>query len=466
MERVIAAITRWSTRWIPNAFVIACLLTLFTFTMVLFASHKTPVEALGYWTQGFWQLLEFAMQMSLIVLTGYMVAVSPPASRLLNALAGVPKTARMTVGLMGLVSMGLSWVHWGLGLVGAPIFLRFLIRKHPDVDYRLVVAAGYLGLACTWHAGLSGSAPLLMATPKHFMEGQVGLVPMSTTTFSTFNLCLTAVVVLVITATVVAIYPRQNQVRANPRILEGFLQATNASSGSESAADVIGPAARETAPFSRARASFSPANFLETSYTLNLVMGLAGLAALVTLTLGEDFHISLNVFNFAFLFLALLLHPNPASVVRAAAQGAEFLHGIILQFPFYAGMYGLIHYSGLAVTIGNWFVSIANAHTFPVIIYWYSGILSYFIPSGGSKWAVEAPYVLSAARSLGVPVQQAILSYAWGDMSTHFVQPFWAIPLLSIAKLEFKDILGYLGILFVVNGVVVSLGFLLMPIFW
>ena len=152
-----------------------------------------------------------------------------------------------------------------------------------------------------------------------------------------------------------------------------------------------------------------------------------------------------------------------ASFVRAATRGASHLHGIVIQFPFYAGMYGLIRYSGLAEIIGRWFVSIATPRTFPVIVYWYSGILSYFIPSGGSKWAVEAPYVLSAAKTLGVAAPHAVLAYAWGDMSTHFLQPFWAIPLLAIARVEFKDIVGYLAVLFVLNFVLVSAAFMLLP---
>jgi len=169
---------------VPNAFVIACLLTLITFAMVLLVSHKSPADALGYWSGGFWELLEFTMQMALIVLTGYMVAVSPAASRLLELIAGLATSNRGAVALMGVVSMTASWLHWGLGLIAGPIFLQFLIRKHPQVDYRLAVAAGYLGSTCTWHAGLSGSAPLLMATPKNFMEAQVGLIPVSMTTFS------------------------------------------------------------------------------------------------------------------------------------------------------------------------------------------------------------------------------------------------------------------------------------------
>ena len=183
----------------PNAFVIACLLTLVTFALVVGVAGKNPIAAQGYWTKGFWELLELTMQLSLIVLTGYIVAVSPIVSRGLELLADVASTNRGAVVLMGLVSMAASWLHWGLGLIAGPIFLGFLVRRHPRIDYRLAVAASYLGSTCTWHAGLSGSAPLIMATPKNFMEAQAGLVPVSTTTFSWFNLTLTATVVAVMT---------------------------------------------------------------------------------------------------------------------------------------------------------------------------------------------------------------------------------------------------------------------------
>src|SRR5262249_36257498 len=213
VARAVEAVARWSARWVPNAFVIACFLTLVAFGMVLLIARKSPAAAVGYWTKGFWELLEFTMQMALIVLTGYTVAVSPVAARVLAFIAGLAGTNRGAVALMGLVSMTASWLHWGLGLIAGPIFLQFLIRRHPQVDYRLAVAAGYLGSTCTWHAGLSGSAPLLMATPKNFMEAQAGLIPVSMTTFSTFNLALTAVVVTVMTVTLLGLYPRTDNVR-------------------------------------------------------------------------------------------------------------------------------------------------------------------------------------------------------------------------------------------------------------
>jgi short-chain fatty acids transporter len=371
-------------------------------------------------------------------------------SRLLEYIAGLATSARGAVALMGLVSMGASWLHWGLGLIAGPIFLQFLVRKHPRIDYRLAVAAGYLGSTCTWHAGLSGSAPLLMATPKNFMEAQVGLIPISTTTFSAFNLALTVVVVIVMTVAVRRLYPRDADVLTSVDVI------------SSTPADVSVDPHAAVRSDDRA-AGFSLARALEHGYALNLVMGLLGVSGLWALYAEGGYRVSLNVFNFAFLFLGLLLHPSPASFTQAVMRGATYLHGIVVQFPFYAGMYGLIRYSGLAETIGGWFVSIASPRTFPVIIYWYSGVLSYFIPSGGSKWAVEAPYVVSAAQALAVPIPHAILAYAWGDMSTHFLQPFWAIPLLAIARVEFKDIVGYLALLFVVNFLVVSTAFLLLP---
>jgi short-chain fatty acids transporter len=452
LTRASNAAARWSARFVPNSFVIACLLTLVVFAMVITVAGKNPIAAQGYWVKGFWELLELTMQLSLIVLTGYVVAVSPVVSRLLEFIAGLASSPRGAVALMGLVSMAASWLHWGLGLIAGPIFLQFLVRRHPRLDYRLAVAAGYLGSTCTWHAGLSGSAPLLMATPKNFMESQAGLIPITTTTFSAFNLTLTAVVVIVMTVTVRRLYPRDADVLTTADVL----------GASRSAAEDL-----HADPHARANGDargHSLARTLETRYGLSLVMGLLGLSGLWSLYAEGGYRMSLNVFNFAFLFLALLLHPSPESFTRAVTRGATYLHGIVIQFPFYAGMYGLIRYSGLAETIGRWFVSIASPRTFPVIIYWYSGILSYFIPSGGSKWAVEAPYVVSAAQALAVPIPHAILAYAWGDMSTHFLQPFWAIPLLAIARVEFKDIAGYLALLFVVNIIVVSTAFVLLPL--
>jgi len=330
------------SRLVPNSFVIACLLTLVTFALVIGVAGKNPIAAEGYWTKGFWELLELTMQLALIVLTGYIVAVSPIVSRVLEYIAGLASTDRAAIALMGLVSMSAAWLHWGLGLIAGPIFLHFLIRRHPKLDYRLAVAAGYLGSTCTWHAGLSGSVPLLMATPKNFMEAQAGLVPVSTTTFSWFNLTLTATVVAVMTVALRRLYPREADVRTTAEVL-GASRALP-----DTAADPHGDA--------QAGRPFGLARILEDRYAINLVMGLLGVTAFWSLYAESGYRMSINLLNFVFLFAALLLHPSPASFTAAAMRGATHLHGIVIQFPFYAGMYGLIRYSGLAEIIGRWFV--------------------------------------------------------------------------------------------------------------
>jgi short-chain fatty acids transporter len=164
---------------------------------------------------------------------------------------------------------------------------------------------------------------------------------------------------------------------------------------------------------------------------------------------------------FAFLTAAVLLHGTPASLLAASEEAAGVLHGIVLQFPLYAGIYGIFKSTGLSDRIGEAFVAIASPRTFPAVVYWYSGLVNYFVPSGGSKWAIEAPYLLRAAKDLGVAPEKVVLAYAWGDMATDLIQPFWALPLLAVAKVEFKEILGFLLLAFFVYVPLVSVAFLL-----
>nr|WP_279637254.1 TIGR00366 family protein [Corallococcus sicarius] len=169
--------------------------------------------------------------------------------------------------------------------------------------------------------------------------------------------------------------------------------------------------------------------------------------------------LNLNVVNFTFLVLAVLLHGTPARLLKASEEAASVLHGIVLQFPLYAGIYGIFKATGLTERIGELFVSLSTRETFPAIVYLYSGVVNYFVPSGGSKWAIEAPYLLEAASRLGVAPEKVVLAYAWGDMATDLIQPFWALPLLAVARLEFKDILGFLLVAFLVYLPLVTLGF-------
>jgi len=442
IERLASALTAWSVRWVPNSFIIACLLTVIVFVLALTLTAASVIECITYWGDGFWALASFGMQMCLIIFTGYIVAVSPPVRRVLSAIARIPKGPKSAILTMTVISLVLSWFHWGLSLVGAALMVRLIAAHRRDVDYRLLVACAYLGMGCTWHSGLSASAPLLVATPGHFLESQIGIVPMGETVFAPFNLILAGVVFVFLCVFTPMLHPsRERTVAVDPAVLAGF--------------EDFAPPARPASP--------TPSERFEHTYIMNAVLGLLGVAWVAWYFVVHGGALTLDAFNFTVLFMGILLHRTTASFLKAAGEGGKLIFGIVLQFPFYAGMYGIIKSSGLTQIFSDALTSMATKDTYPAVVYWYSGIVNYFVPSGGSKWAIEAPYVLEAAKTLAVPAPKIVVAYAWGDMATDLIQPFWAIPLLSVAKLDFKDIMGYEILIFLVYVILVTGAFLLFP---
>ena len=435
----------WTERWVPGAFTIAWILTLIVFALGLTVGRTGLFGCVRAWGDGFWELLPFSMQMCLIIFTGSMVAVSPPVARGLARLAAIPKSPRQAIFLMATASMCLALFHWGVSLVAGAVLVREIGRRKLGVDYRLLVAAAYLGLGTTWHAGLSGSAPLLVATPGHFLQDQVGIIPISRTTLSAFNVVLAGVVVALFAIVTPRLHPRPAAtVEAGPDQL--------------AAIRIFSPPARPTGDDAKA-----PATRLDHSRFVNLTFGAFAILWACTYFARPQHPLTLDVLNFCMLALAILLHPSAASLVRAAEEAGTLVFGVILQFPIYAGIYGIIKGTGLATALANAFSAHATAATYPAIVLWYSAIVNYFVPSGGSKWAVEAPYILGAGASLGVPAAKTVIAYAWGDMMTNIIQPFWAIPLLAAARLDFREILRFCVILFLFYVPVVSLAFLLFP---
>lgn len=445
LGRTASGLDRFSRRWVPGSFTIAWILTLIVLLLAMTWGRASFVECARSWGDGFWELLSFSMQMCLIVFTGSIVAVSPPVARFLAWLAGRPRTPKQAILLMALTSMLLALVHWGVSLVAGAVLIRQLGRRKIGVDFRLLVAAAYLGLGMTWHAGLSGSAPLLVATPGHFLYEDFGLIPIVQTTFSAFNLALVAVIVLLFSVLTPLLHPpREETVEAGEEQL--------------TAIQVFSPPVRPAGAEAK-----TPAARIEFSRAVNLTFGALALTWLGTYVARPEHPVTLDTLNFCMLAVGVMLHPSAASLVKAAEDAGKLVFGIILQFPIYSGIYGIIKGTGLAVAAAHAFTAIATPATYPAIVFWYSGIVNYFIPSGGSKWAVEAPYILGAAKSLGVPFSKTVIAYAWGDMATNIIQPFWAIPLLAAARLDFREILRFCFILFCVYAPLVSLAFLLFP---
>lgn len=441
---MIARIASWlagaAERWVPSAFAIAVLLTGIVVAGAL-GIGASPGAVLMAWGRGFWTLSGFAMQMSLVVLTGYLVSTAPIVDRAFRLVAGTASSPRGAAVLMAVTSMLLAGVHWGLSLVGCAMLVRHVARAQPGVDFRLLVTAAYLGMGTTWHAGLSGSVPLLMASPGHFLESSTGLIPLASTTFAPFNLGLAAVVFVVMAVAVWRMHPDARQtVTVSPADLEAL----------EGFEPPVRPAVRTFAAW------------CDHTPWPAWALGAGGLAWLGGHVAGGG-SLTLDVLNFTFLMAAVVLHGRLASVMAAAERGAHLLAGVVVQFPLYAGMYGVIEGTGLARVLGDAIARTATAETLPLALYWYSSVLNYFVPSGGSKWAVEAPFIIEAARRLGVGLDRVVLAYAWGDMASNLIQPFWALPLLAAARLGFRDIMGYAALAFALITVVVSTAFWLWP---
>jgi len=439
-------LTRWSERWIPDALVIVFILTIITFIFAMIWGETDFKGATVAWGKGFWVLLKFGMQMCLIMMTGYILACSAPVRWVLDKLSGWPNVDKphQAIALMAVFSMVIAFLNWGLSLIGSAMFALFLVRRNPKVDYRLLVAAAYLGLGCTWHAGFSASAPLLVNTPDNFLI-KAGLlsdiISTKETIFSGYNLVLVIIIIVVVTLLMAAMHPREEKTfKLKPELAERLklYEAPERPTGKVTASQWM---------------NWWPG--------FNIIIFIGALLWIIWEISRGGFakFINLNNINFVFLMLGIIFHWRPWSFLKATEQAGGAVWGIVIQFPFYAGIFGLFKFTALAAAFTKAFVAISSPSTYLVFVYWYAGLVNYLVPSGGSEWAITSPYLIPAAQELGVSIPKTVITYAWGDMMTDMIQPFWAIAMLAVAKLEFREIMGWLLLVFFVYFVITSIGF-------
>ncbi|WP_100636340.1 short-chain fatty acid transporter [Marinomonas sp. ef1] len=433
-------------RYLPDPFIFAIVLTFAVFLLVMPSTEQGPMQVVNAWAGGFWNLLSFSMQMAMVVVTGHAMASAPAFKRKLAMLAGVAKTPGQAIILVTVISAMACWVNWGFGLVVGAIFAKEIAARVKGVDYRLLIASAYSGFLF-WHGGLSGSIPLSIAGGANISKvtnGAVtGPIPTSETIFSTMNLTILAVMFITIPLLNRLMHPApQDTVTIDAELLkEQVVDTPN-------------------------KADMSPAERLENSRVLSLLLGVMGFAYIIYYFVNNGFALNLNVVNFTFLFSAVLLHGTPKSLLSSVSQGARNCSGILLQFPFYAGIMGMMTATGdsgasLAGVISQAFVSISNETTFPLFTFLSAGIVNFFVPSGGGQWAVQAPIMMPAGAALGVDAAKTAMAIAWGDAWTNMIQPFWALPALAIAGLGAKDVMGYCLMALIGSGVIISLGFLI-----
>jgi len=411
-------------RWFPDAFVFALAAVGFVLVAGL-ALGESPRRLVTEFGGGFWTLVPFTMQMALVIIGGFVVASSPPLERLIRRLALAPKSPRGAVAFVAFFAMASSLLSWGLSLIFTGLLVRELTNRIEGIDYRAIGAAAYLGLGSVWALGLSSSAALLQASPSTIPAALLpvtGVIPLSQTVFLWQSLVLALVLIAVSVA--IAWFSCPDAARAR----------TAASMG------VRFDPIRIEAPVPR-----TPAERIERSPVWGVGIALVMLAFLVLQLRDKGFVAALDLgnFNFGFLALGLLLHRRPASFLSAVARAVPATAGVLIQFPFYGGMFGIISKTAIQPAMADLFVRLSTQGTFPLAVALYSAVLGIFVPSGGGKWIIEAPYVMAAANTWHVHLGWTVQIYNAAEALPNLINPFWMLPLMGILNVRARDLAGF-----------------------
>ena len=434
-----------ANRVLPSPFTIAVFLTFLTFLLAyLFTDPTESVSIVGewiklgeYWQHGFWGFLQFAMQMMLILVLGHTLALTPAVNRIINRMLPYCTTTARAAFVVTLMSVIVAYLNWGLGLIFGAILARkvgeFATTNNSKINYPIIGASGYAGLM-VWHGGLSASAPLKVAEAGHNLEYLIGVIPAGETLGSSLNLTVIAATILILPFVMFLVGKRSV---ARPFSLPSVLQVDDESK------QVTG------------------AERLDHSKLLAILFG--GIMILLSYRtvvispskLSLSF-LNLNFINFFLFGLGLILSGSIYKYLKGVGEAIQGAAGILIQFPLYAGIMGVMSESGLIGLISDYFISISNQFTFPLFTFMSAALVNIFVPSGGGQWIIQGPVVVEAALKTGVPVGKSIMALAYGDQLTNMLQPFWALPLLGITGLKAKEILPYTFILFVAGMLIFS----------
>lgn len=432
MNKLTSFFTELMRKYLPDPFVFAIALTLLTVLMAMGIEGQSLGQVTREWGKGFWSLLAFTTQMAVILAMGYVLATAPLTDRLLDRIVGLvhqPRTAIIVATLVGGIG---SYLNWGFGLVIGGVVAKKLALKVKGVHYPLIIAAAYSGFTM-YGLGLSASIPVLIATPGHPMADQMGIVPLSETIFSTPMLLTSLVIIVTLPLLNAWLHPRAGDkvVEVDPAIDKSTEP----------------PASGELAEQN------TIASKLNNSRLLSLLIGLLGVAY-VAFHFTDGGSLDLNLINFIILFLGILLLGTPAAYVAKLNDGIKTISGIILQYPFYAGIMAIMAGSGLVNTISHVFVDVATPGTLPFWGLISSFFINFFAPSGGGHWVIQGPFMVDAAKEIGSAVNQTSMAVMLGNAWNDLVQPFWILPALALSKLKLRDVMGYTVIMMLWVGVI------------
>jgi short-chain fatty acids transporter len=423
-------------RWFPDAFALALVAVGIVFAASM-AIGNSMADSAQWFGSGFWDLVTFTMQMTMIIVTGYALATARPVYAVICRMAAIPKSGKSAAAFVGLFSMLASLLSWSFSLIFSGLLAREVTHRVRGADYRAVGAAAYLGVGSIWALGLSSSAALIMSAPASLPQSiaQIsGVLPLSQTLGLWQSLSTAAVLLLVSMGISYYSAPAHEQAR-----------------GMQEMGVVYEPPAMDVGSPKK------PGEWLEYSPILTILVSLAGIGYLSreVAARGPSVLLELNHYIFLLLIAGILLHWKPRSFTRAITAAAPSVAGVLVQYPIYAGIVKVMTESGLATRIAHFFVAVSTEHTFPVLVGLYSAFLGLFVPSAGGKWLIEAPYVLQAAKSLHVHLGWVVQTYNATEALANLIHPFWMLPLVGILNLKPRDIIGYSTLQFVVHVPVV-----------
>ena len=437
MSKITAFFTELMRRYLPDPFVFAILLTLLTMVLAMLVEGRMPTATVTDWGKGFWSLLAFTTQMAVILAMGYVLASAPLVDRLLNSVVDRVHSPRKAIIVATLVGCIGSYLNWGFGLMIGGIVAKKLARRVKGVHYPLIIASAYSGFTM-YGLGFSATIPVLISTKGHAFESKMGLIPLTETIFSAPILLTSLAVLIVLPLLNAAMHPK-----AGEKVVE------------------IDPSLDAEAPKKTIGESLlgdenTIAHKLNHSRILSLLIGVVGMAYVVMHFMNNG-SMDLNLINFFILFLGVLLLGTPLNYVEKLNEGVKTIGGIILQFPFYAGIMAIMAASGLVETIAHVFVDISSPNTLPFWGLISSFVINFFAPSGGGHWVVQGPFMIDAANAMGASLAQTSMSVMLGNAWNDLVQPFWILPALALSRLKLKDIMGYTVVsMFVIGAIYIA----------
>src|SRR5579872_6271923 len=431
LGRVSTSLVYVFERVVPDPYVFAVGLTLITSVWALFLTQNTTIGSIGVgWYNGLFNIFTFAFQMVLVLVTGYSLATSPLVHKLLERIASLPKTPRDAVSLTIVIGMLASWTNWGFGLVTAGLLARE-IAKRVRIDFGWLVAAAYTGFVISTE-GLSGSIALSQATPGsvlNLVEKTTGHgIPLTQTVFTRFN--LVPILALLILLPIIFRYTQPSE--ADSVVVDP--ERLKAEDKGKKTGERVG----------------TLGSWLDHAWGLNVLLFAVGAVGLAQHWRTSGFSFDINSVILVFLLLGLLFHWRPIAYVDAVKNAARVTGPLILQYPLYGGIMGIMTATGLAAVISKAFISASTAHTLPFWTYLSSLVITLFIPSGGGHWAVQGPFVLPAAKALGASMAGTTMAVAMGESVANMIQPFFALPILAIAGIGMRRMMGFMVITFFV----------------